>query len=149
MKITRYFLLMMLVLTLGGCATIGKITGEDFVDASSFFETYMDAFNNRDINKLMAHYSSNSLTYVLNEREGYYLTKGDLQKAFELKMQSWNSKNLRLVDAKVLNTSMVGNMVHVDVEFKVESTAWIGDYRVRFGLEKMGNSFMIMNENMK
>ncbi len=153
MKLQRYILLMVLVFTLGGCASQGrvpgnKITGQDFVEISDFFHAYMEAFNSRDMYKLIGFYAPHSLTYVLNEDEGYYLTKDALLKAFELKKEGWAQKNMHLEEVKISNSSATGSTVTVNVEFSVNSNTWLGEYNIRYAVDKVNGQYQIVRENM-
>ncbi len=148
MKLQRYILLIVLVFTLGGCASRDKISGQQFVDVSGFFHSYMEAFNSRDMHKLVSFYAPTSLTYVLTEDEGYYLTKDDLLKAFEMKKEGWVKKNLLLEDVKVLSSSVTGATVTVDVEFSVNSSSWLGEYRVKYAVDNVGGQYRIVQENI-
>ncbi len=148
MKLQRYILLMVLAFTLGGCAPQGRITGQEFVDVNGFFRSYMETFNSRDMHRLMGYYAPTSLTYVLNDSGGYYLTKDDLLKAFEMKKEGWEKKNLLLTDVTVISSSASGTKVTVDVEFSVNSTTWIGEYRVRYAVDKVGGNYQIVEENI-
>ncbi len=153
MKLQRYILLMVLVFALSGCASQSsvsgsKVSGQEFVDISDFFHSYMEAFNNRDMHKLIGFYAPNSLTYVLSEDEGYYLTKSDLLKAFELKKEGWEKKNMLLEEVKILNSKASGATITADVEFTVNSNAWLGEYRIRYAVDKVNGQYQIVRENI-
>ncbi len=149
MRLKPYILLIILILTISGCAPQNKaaITGTEFVDTGGFFISYMDAFNSRDMNRLISHYAPNSLTYVLNDSGGYHLTQSDLYKAFEMKKEGWEKNNMRILDFTVLNTRTAGNLIDVSVEFKMQSSTWVGEYRTNFSLTNSGGVLKIFKEN--
>ncbi len=149
-ELKRYFLLMVLVLALSGCAkTDSKVSGETYVTIEGFMQSYMQTFNSRDVNMLVAYYDASSLTYVLNDAGGYYLTRQYLLKALELKKPKWEKINLRLTDFNVDGASALPDgLTRAVITFDVESDTWIGTYNVVFALAKKGNSFLIVKENI-
>ena len=150
-RCTTVFLLCCL-LAVGACASkksadLGKANASP-VRVAEFFKSYVHAFNDRDMNKLMAHYSPDSQSRVFGSEEGYTLDKEQLLAAFEMKKASWESREVRFVDFQVLQWREVNGLIRVNIAFHVESSTWNGEYPVFFEMEDKDGKLTIMNENM-
>lgn len=163
MKLKRFIILSLCILSLGGCALKGsvqntspvvlKATSEQSLNVRDFLDAYMYTFNSRDMDALISMYSPDTSVLVFANDEGYVLGKDELLSAFEMKIDSWINKNLSLVGYDMNNVSMIDSLLYIDVSFHINSNSWNGKYTTSFQLkESVGEDglpkYLIAKENM-
>ncbi|MFI3271000.1 MAG: ketosteroid isomerase family protein [Pseudomonadota bacterium] len=163
MKLKHFIILCTCILTLGGCAAKGsvdnakpvvlKATSEQSLNVRDFLDSYMQTFNSRDMDSLVALYAPDASVLVFADNEGYVLDKDALLSAFEMKVDGWINKNLSFVGYDMNNVSIINSLVYIDVAFHINSTSWNGKYATSFHLkESVGQDgmphYLIVKENM-
>lgn len=101
----RRFLLPFIVglVLVAGCTAARRsgpavpLTEPEREQVTRFFQSYVQAFNGRDVDGLMDHYADRSRTYVSGGEQGYSLDKDQLLAAFEMKRATWENNDVRLV----------------------------------------------------
>lgn len=153
---TRHFTsaLLCCLLVLGACTAkrsakpVEVVTGPRLERVADFFRSYINAFNDRDMDMLVSHYSADSQTRVFGSSEQYTLGKEQLLAAFEMKKAGWENRNVRFVGFDVVEMDQADSLLQISIAFRVESNTWSGEYPVVFEMEEDGEKLSIVHENM-
>jgi len=127
--------------------TLPAVEPEARVD--SFFQSYIQAFNSRDMQKLAEHYSPDAEARVFRDSQSYLLDKQALLSAFEMKKGAWESNNVMMEDYSIVTMQKNGSLMQSKVVFKIASEEWTGSYPVYFELMDSEEGILIVKENTK
>lgn len=147
-------LMVLVLLSLSACAAKrnasvpGGVQGakvQQEIDA--FLTSYAAAFNERNIERLLAHYASDAVVHVGGDGEGFTLDKDSLAMALELKALQWNEDNVRIVGLRAQDFGTRENVNRLVCHWDIVSREWSGEYRVVFDIRATEQGWLILEEN--
>jgi len=151
MKMYRSILLVVLgLLLVGGCTAnrqAGTLVKPGQEKVARFFQSYIQAFNSRDMAGLAGHYADDSRTLVSGDGQGYTLDREQLLAAFEMKRTTWENNAVRLMSFSIEGVKNAESALRVDIVFHVKSRTWSGDYPVLFEIKGNAGELSIVSEN--
>lgn len=115
-------------------------------ELQQFLQGYTEAFNSRDLTRILALYAEDADVQLSGPDGGYRLDKEGLNAAFKLKQTVWNEQRLRLGEPILADFSQAPVGYLVVGEWPVQSESWSGTYQCAMVVVKREGRWLILRE---